>query len=383
MGARVCVAVAELPATLASRSRERGVAGDELMTGAARTWFRWGLGLTVLLCAACDRADTSTPEGATAVASRPKPAASPAGSGVEAPPAAEAEAKEERDVRWLLRPPLRGAPLGASTAKAKEVPIPHAPGSPVAQALPLVGAESRSQGSSAEVPLTGRANSLRAFPQNVADKPVPRVGAEPWQISDQWLSEHERQLHAPRRADAKVVFLGDSITAGWRSAPAYRSSFSKYTPLNLGIAGDHTQNVLWRLEQGALEGLSPQVVVVMIGVNNLGGGFTPSATVGGVRAVVSSVQERLPRSHVLLLGILPARRSPSEGLRSKIAESNRLLGAIGWSSLTSFRDVGSVFLDPEGNISKAIMRDFLHPTAEGYQLLSDSVEPLLSQLLGT
>jgi len=352
------------------------------MTGAARAWLGWGLSLAASLCLACDRSDTSTPEGAPTVASRPKAAVAPAGSSVEAAASAETAAEEERDVRWLLRPPLRGAPLGASTAKGKEVPIPHAPGSPVAQAIPLVGAEPRGEGSGGEVPL-GRANALRAFPQNVADKPVPRVGADPWQISDQWLSEHERQLRAPRRAEAKVVFLGDSITAGWRSAPAYRASFSKYTPLNLGVAGDHTQNVLWRIQQGALEGLSPQVVVVMIGVNNLGGGFTPSATVGGVRAVVTAVQERLPRSRILLLGILPARHSPSEGLRSKIAEANRLLGAIGWSSLTSFRDVGSVFLDPEGNIQKTVMRDFLHPTAEGYQLLSDSVEPLLDQLLGS
>jgi len=355
-----------------------------LMTGAARTWFRGGLGLTVLLCAACDRSDTSAAAGATTtVVSRPKPAASSSAAGVASAITGEAEAEEERDVRWLLRPPLRGAPLGASTAKGKEVPIPHAPGSPVAQAVPLLGDESSRETAGAEVPLTARANALRAFPQNVADKPVPRVGAEPWLISDQWLSEHERQLRAPRRSEAKVVFLGDSITAGWRAAPAYRVSFSKYTPLNLGVGGDHTQNVLWRIQQGALEGLSPQVVVVMIGVNNLGGGFTPSATVGGVRAVVSSVQERLPRSRILLLGILPARHTPSEALRSKIAEANRLLAAMSWSSLTSFRDVGSVFLDPDGNIQKSIMRDFLHPTAEGYQLLSDSVEPLLSQLLGS
>jgi len=361
------------------------------MTEAARAWFRWGLGLAVLLCAvllcaACDRADSSAPDGAATVAARPKPLASSIASGVNSATAAEAEPKEEeRDVRWLLRPPLRGAPLGASTAKGKEIPIPHAPGSPIAQAVPLLGAERGSNGveSGSDAPLTGRANALHAFPQNVADKPVPRVGAEPWLISDQWLSEHERQLRAPRRSEAKVVFLGDSITAGWRGAPAYRASFSKYTPLNLGVVGDHTQNVLWRIQQGALEGLSPQVVVVMIGVNNLGGGFTPSATVGGVRAVVASVQERLPRSRILLLGILPARHSPSEALRAKIAEANRLLAAMSWPSLTSFRDVGSVFLDADGNIQKTIMRDFLHPTAEGYQLLSDSVEPLLSQLLGS
>jgi lysophospholipase L1-like esterase len=228
-----------------------------------------------------------------------------------------------------------------------------------------------------------RPNAIRAYPQNVADKPVPRLGNEPWLISEEWRSQHERQLGAPRRAEAKVVFLGDSITAGWRGAPAYREAFSKYTPLNLGVAGDHTQNVLWRIQQGTLDGLSPQVVVVMIGVNNLGGGFTPEATVGGVQAVVSAVQERLPRTRILLLAILPARHSREEGLRSKIADTNALLARIGWPGSVSFRDVGSVFLDSEGKISKTVMRDFLHPTAEGYELLCASVDPLIQELLGS
>ncbi|HEU5076746.1 MAG TPA: GDSL-type esterase/lipase family protein [Polyangiaceae bacterium] len=354
----------------------------------ARAWFRWGLGLSVALCTACDRSDGSVAESQASSralgtgSSQAGGPSKPPGAGAEGVASAEALSDlDQRDVRWLLRPPLRGAPLGASTVKGKEVPIPHLPGSRAAQAMEGVDDETLGEARAPEVPLAGRTNTLRAFPQNVADKPVPRTGAEPWQISEEWLMQHERQLRAPRRAEAKLVFLGDSITAGWRGAPAYRDAFSRYVPLNLGIAGDHTQNVLWRIQQGALDGVSPQAVVVMIGVNNLGGGFTPEATVGGVRAVVSAVQERLPGSRILLLGILPARHSPSEGLRSKIAEANRLLAAAGWPGLVEFRDVGAVFLDPEGIISKTVMRDFLHPTPEGYQLLSSSVEPLLSQLL--
>lgn len=351
----------------------------------ASAWYRGWLGMALGLCIACDRSEESTSD-TEAVNRAPQAASSAPGApsaGAEAAASADALSDlEERDVRWLLRPPLRGAPLGASTAKGKEVPIPHLPGSRVAQAPPVADDPGSGAPASA-VPLTPRGNALRAFPQNVADKPVPRVGAEPWQVSDEWLKLHERQLQAPRRAEAKVVFLGDSITAGWRSAPAYREAFSKYVPLNLGVAGDHTQNVLWRIQQGALDGLSPQVVVVMIGVNNLGGGFTPEATVSGVRAVVSAVQERLPRARVLLLGILPARHAPSEGLRSKIIEANRLLAAAGFGGLVKFSDVGSAFLDGEGKIQKSVMRDFLHPTAEGYQLLSDLVAPLVGQLSGS
>lgn len=368
--------------------------------GLARASFRWLTALVVVGAVACDRSEAAPPDArsasrdsALAVSASAAASSLKAASVEAAASAAAARDLEERDVRWLLRPPLRGAPLGASTARAKEAPIPHLPGSRAAQGLPVaedeaVGSTTASPGPVAQAPLAGSplsggASPLRAFPQNIADKPVPRVGAEPWLISEEWLSQHQRQLQAPRRAEAKVVFLGDSITAGWRSAPAYRQAFAKYAPLNLGVAGDHTQNVLWRIQQGALDGLSPQAVVVMIGVNNLGGGFTPEATVAGVQAVVAAVHERLPRARILLLGILPARHSPSDGLRSKIVEANRLLAAASWPGVAEFRDVGAVFLDPEGKISKSVMRDFLHPTGEGYQLLSDSVEPLISKLLGS
>lgn len=353
------------------------------MNAWAHSQFAWWWLIALTGCAGCQHSEDAA-ENANPSSSIPALARSAAGvrlkpAGADALPEEKGDS-DDRDVRWLLRPPLRGAPLDASNEKAKEVPIPHAGLGPT-QPLPILGPETTDEASRPEAAIDPRPNAIRSYPQNVADKPVPRLGDEPWLISEEWRVQHERHLVAQRRTEAKVVFLGDSITAGWRGAPAYREAFAKYIPLNLGVAGDHTQNVLWRIQQGTLDGLSPQVVVVMIGVNNLGGGFTPEATVGGVQAVVSAVQERLPRSRILLLAILPARHSPTEGLRSKITDANRLLARIGWPGSVSFRDVGSVFLDSEGKIAKTIMRDFLHPTAEGYQLLSTSVDPLIQELL--
>jgi type IV/VI secretion system ImpK/VasF family protein len=222
----------------------------------------------------------------------------------------------------------------------------------------------------------------RAYPQNVADKPVPRIGEEPWMISEEWRTHHERQLVAPKRAQAKVVFLGDSITEAWQMAAAYREHFGKYSPLNLGIAGDHTQNLLWRIDQGTLDGIHPDAVVLLIGVNNLGGGFTPKQTVAGVRAVIAAVQARLPTTRLLLLAILPAGHGPMDPLRQKITEANRLLATLGEPGRVSVHDVGSVLLEPDGTITKATMRDFLHPTAAGYERLSEAVAPWLEKLMG-
>ncbi len=220
----------------------------------------------------------------------------------------------------------------------------------------------------------------RAYPQNVADRPVPRLGAQPWLISEEWEKRHERQCKAFKRDEAKVVFLGDSITDAWRMSPSYREHFGKYSPLNLGIHGEYTQNLLWRIEHGALDGLTPAAVVVMIGINNLAGGFSPPETASGVRAVVTAVRKRLSGTPVLLLSILPAQESPESPLRRKIIETNRLISGLAAPGVT-VQDVGFVLLEPDGRITKAILRDFLHPTDTGYQRLSGAVAPLLGRII--
>jgi lysophospholipase L1-like esterase len=225
-----------------------------------------------------------------------------------------------------------------------------------------------------------RPKGAKIYLQNVADKPVPRIGEQPWMIDEPWRALHESQLKSSRRAKARVVFLGDSIIRGWAAAPAYREYFADYSPLNLGLAGDHTQNVLWRIEQGTLDGLHPEVVVVQIGVNNLAGGFAPEATVDGVRAVVAAVRARLPNAALVLLAILPAKAEPTDPLRRKIEQANRSLSQWAPSARVHFHDLGSVILERDGTISKATLRDFIHPTDAGYERLAKALAPLIAGL---
>jgi hypothetical protein len=107
-------------------------------------------------------------------------------------------------------------------------------------------------------------------PRERADAPVPRTIEQPWMSLAEWRERHERQLIDPNRAHARIAFLGDSITQGWGDSMAFQASFGRYRPLNLGIGGDQTQHVLWRIEHGALGGVRPRLLVVLIGVNNLG-----------------------------------------------------------------------------------------------------------------
>jgi lysophospholipase L1-like esterase len=221
---------------------------------------------------------------------------------------------------------------------------------------------------------------LKAYPQNVADMPVPRLGSQPWMISDEWELRHNDQLKDPNRPRAKIVFLGDSITDAWRMSPSYKEHFSGLAPLNLGISGEYTQNLLWRIENGALDGVSPKVVVVMIGVNNLGGGFTAQQTVKGVKAVLAAAQGKLPGVPIVLLSILPAGESPEDKLRKRIIEANELIAKLEVPGVTLV-DIGSVLLEPDGTISKSILRDFLHPTEAGYVRLGDALAPHLQKIV--
>ena len=272
-------------------------------------------------------------------------------------------------------------PPAANDALAEPRPAPTEPrAQPLAPSLALEPATPPVQLAPSPDEAAATFKPPPSFPQNVANRPVPQIGAKPWLISEEWKAHHERHLRALGRATAKVIFLGDSITEGWSVAPAYRENFGKYSPLNLGIANDMTQNVLWRIEHGTLDGTRPQVVVLMIGINNLAGGFSPEQTADGVRAIVTAIQARVPAARVLLLGVLPARPDSGNPLRQTIKDANRLLQGLAKPGKVEVRDVGTALLEPDGTISKATLRDFVHPTADGFARLSQAMAPFLDSL---
>ncbi|MEZ0299653.1 MAG: GDSL-type esterase/lipase family protein [Candidatus Methylacidiphilales bacterium] len=180
-----------------------------------------------------------------------------------------------------------------------------------------------------------------------------------------------------------MLFIGDSITAGWTaSKDVWQKYYGAYHPANFGIGGDRTQNVLWRIENGELDGISPKVVVLLIGVNNGGG---PEAA-RGARKVVEAIRAKLPQSRILLLGIFPHGHSPTDPpwnatARASIIETNKDLAALDDGKHIRFLDFGPKFLDANGAISKDILPDGLHPGPAGYQIWADAMQPLLEEML--
>jgi len=180
-----------------------------------------------------------------------------------------------------------------------------------------------------------------------------------------------------------LLFIGDSITDFWpaRGKESW-AKFSDYKPLDLGVSGERTEDVLFRLNHGELEGYKPKVAVIMIGTNNIGHfkDEKPEWVAAGITKIVKTVQEKQPDTKILLLGVFPRETAASTN-RKKIKEINEQIAKLDDGSKVKFLDIGPKFLDEKGELPADIMPDKLHPTAKGYDIWYEAMWPTLSEML--
>lgn len=222
-----------------------------------------------------------------------------------------------------------------------------------------------------------------------ADQAAPKAG------SPVFFELHESFLARAKSGPIDLLFLGDSITAGWKKAPhIWNHYYGAYQPANFGISGDRTQHVLWRIEQGELDGIAPKVVVLMIGTNNSGGN-TAAEIATADRKIVAEIREKLPQTKVLLLAIFPrGPRADKTGVVTEeaiadatkrmavIRDVNADLATLDDGDTIRYLDITRNFLGNDGTIPNIIMPDQLHPNAAGYQLWADAMQPLLKEMMG-
>jgi lysophospholipase L1-like esterase len=222
------------------------------------------------------------------------------------------------------------------------------------------------------LPATPRAEQPPA-PANLA------ISAEP---RNDWMRSHENFNAIAKKGGIDLLFLGDSITDGWKGGGKniWGARYASLKPANFGIGGDRTENVLWRIRNGNLDGISPKALVLLIGTNNVWRD-TPAQVAEGVATIVQEIRTRLPETKVLLLAIFPRGEKPDDSNRPKIAEINASLAKLDDGQRVFFLDIGRTFLQPDGTISKDIMPDYLHLTPAGYQLWSDSMQEKLTELM--
>lgn len=217
---------------------------------------------------------------------------------------------------------------------------------------------------------------------NTAVTPVPRD-------ADWWLERHTRFVEEAMSGGIDVVFLGDSITDGWRleGLQSWNRYFGPKKAVNFGIDGDLTQFLLWRLQNGLLNGPKPRVFVVLIGTNNIGfdriSGLqrnTAAEALEGVGRVTETLREMAPDTRILLLGILP--RGPAGALqRAQITEINSSLQKLDDGAWVHFLDIGDSLLDGNGVISPEVMPDLLHPNEAGYAIMAGAIASKIDGLL--
>lgn len=180
-----------------------------------------------------------------------------------------------------------------------------------------------------------------------------------------------------------LAFIGDSITRRWRgegNKEVWNKYWGSYWAVNMGIGGDRTQNVLWRLKNGQLDGYQARVFVVMIGTNNCWGEKTVAEDVAaGVKSIVDLIQTKQPKSKILLLSILPVGEKPNPGRQSRDAV-NKLISKFRSKSV-EYLDISAKFLEPDGTISKDVMPDQLHLAPKGYEIWSEAIKDKVKALL--
>jgi lysophospholipase L1-like esterase len=213
--------------------------------------------------------------------------------------------------------------------------------------------------------------------KSAACVPVPRTDPGWTQRQDQ-LNKRVKQAEG----QVDLIFLGDSITHGWEGVPdIWKEFYGNRHAVNLGIGGDQTQHVLWRLDHGNLEGIKPKLAVIMIGTNN-SGSFPPEEIAAGVRSIVKRLRKITPETKVLVLAIFPRGPNSADHLRQVVAKTNGLLCKIDNGKTVRYLDIGPKFLEKDGTLTKQIMPDLLHLSPKGYRIWAEAIEPVVAEIVG-
>jgi len=235
--------------------------------------------------------------------------------------------------------------------------------------------------------LVSVASAQESKKENSATKPAPRDKG--------WEKRHETFVGIAKRGNVDLLFLGDSITDAWGGEGhgtngGHKIFTSKFVPMkaaNFGIGGDRTQHVIWRLQNGELDGIKPKVVQLMIGTNNSNGSDNTAEEIAdGVKGIIDEIKKKSPSTKVLLLAVFPRNTGKDDGAKKiqkdKLDKVNSIISKLddGGKSV-KFLDIGSKFKDASGALPKELMPDQLHLSEKGYEIWANAVEGVITSML--
>ena len=212
--------------------------------------------------------------------------------------------------------------------------------------------------------------------RQITARPEPR-----WH-KEAWYKRHDAFNERVREGNVGMLMIGDSITHWWDrdGKKTWDHYYAKRNAVNLAISGDRTEHVLWRLENGNIDGISPKIAVLMIGTNNHMSS-PPEVTARDIRLIVGKLRTKLPETKVLVLGIFPRGGDDNDGARQINMKVNRLIEDIGDGEWVHYADIGQAFLNGR-RMRGDLIPDGSHPNAKGYAVWAAAMEPILAKLLG-
>jgi lysophospholipase L1-like esterase len=218
-----------------------------------------------------------------------------------------------------------------------------------------------------------------------ADKPAARNDDQTW------VSKHAELLEKAKRGDIELYFEGDSITRRWEATHQdnWRQNFAGWKAADFGAGGDRTQNVLYRLLNGELDGVNPKVIVLLIGTNNVGpdpvkgdDGPLVRDVVKGIKACLNVMRKKAPGAKILLVGITPRNTNGSTAVMPTINWINKRIAKLADGKTIRFLNINDKLADKDGKLYEGMTDDGLHLTDKAYQLWADAMRPILIEWLG-
>jgi lysophospholipase L1-like esterase len=217
-----------------------------------------------------------------------------------------------------------------------------------------------------------------------ADRPAPRT-------DENSRTAHAQLLKKARQGKIDVYFAGDSIVRRWGALDYpdllanWKTNFHGWNAANFGWGADRTQNILWRLENGEIDGVNPKVIVLLAGTNNVGKEPRDEQTIAeivrGIKGIIDLCRDKAPGATILLTAIFP--RNDNMAVMPTINRINERLALLADGRHVRFVSINDRLADSNGTLVEGVMNDDrLHPTIKGYQVWADVLKPILLELLG-
>ncbi|EPR67078.1 GDSL-type esterase/lipase family protein [Cyclobacterium qasimii] len=205
----------------------------------------------------------------------------------------------------------------------------------------------------------------------------------------EWWDKRHQTILDQLNTDAELILVGNSIFHTLDNEDrkgVWEKHLDAYNTINMGFSGDRTENVIWRLENGSLENINPKVALVLIGTNNTDGNHylnvsTAEELSEGINKICSILNEKLPETEILLMGILPYGYKPNHRDNLNKATNNIIAKFPSENPLVHYVDISATYYNDEGKVRKELMPDFLHPNAEGHLLMFEALNDKIGELM--